>query len=815
MAVLERKVVRGGTLSRGITWLLPVWLAPFLLLSPLLLSGKAMFWGTPSLQFVPWWHLAAQLIQSGQLPLWNPMNGMGAPLLANYQSALLYPPNWLYILLDWWGGVPLLAWGQALLVAVHLAWAGTGMALLVRRLGLAPLAQTVSGLAFGLSGYLVSRAGFLSINATAAWLPWVILALTHLLLAMKSGNGSKHGWVPARSAWGAWFGLVVVLAMQLLAGHAQTTWYTWLLAMFWAGYWGWKLTQDPLKQERSGKVKRLREISLRVAQHWSWLGAAILAACALAAIQLIPTAEYLIQSQRAAAAGYDFVMNYSFWPWRLLGLVAPDLFGSPVRGDFWGFATYWEDALYIGLLPFSLAVYALSRRKGTPLIVLILLSVLLALGRNTPVFPWLYRHVPTFDMFQAPARFLIWAEFSLAILAGYGAHAWRRPTGRALYWTRLGLMAGVAVTLGAGLTGYLLPDIVRPTFIRATALAGLWGIGAILLSLTAPDSQEKSEKSEQPGKEHSSPDLWQVAVLALVISDLVVADWGLVPGEKVSLYQELPNLPPALENLTNEQRLFLAEPDERYLKYERFFRFESFLSEEPWDHLRAALLPNSNLFDGFSSANNYDPLVPGRYARWMETFASANGMIRERMLNLMAVGVVEEVDLRANAGVRFRSIQPQISSSVPVAASRVRWLPCAVQVSGEEDAWRMVFRSNTDLANRVVVEGSFPVKEACRSGKGQAILTGTSANRLEVTVSGDQPGWLLLSDVGYPGWRVAVDGTKASLYQGDYLFRAVSVPAGKHQVVFTYQPVSFWLGLWVSLIAWILLFVGVFWKKNR
>ncbi|MEJ2706042.1 MAG: hypothetical protein P8074_00390 [Anaerolineales bacterium] len=139
-------------------------LAPFILLAPVLLGGKALYWGTPILQFVPWRAWAWQTLQQGRLPLWNPLSGMGAPLLANYQSALLYPPNWLYFLLAALGGIPAIAWGQALLVVLHMAWAGAGIVLLTRRLGLSALAQAVSGLSFGMCGYLVARAGFLSIK---------------------------------------------------------------------------------------------------------------------------------------------------------------------------------------------------------------------------------------------------------------------------------------------------------------------------------------------------------------------------------------------------------------------------------------------------------------------------------------------------------------------------------------------------------------------------------------------------------------------------------------------------------------------------
>jgi len=73
--------------------------------------------------------------------------GMGAPLIANYQSALFYPPKWLLIPLAAIGHAPLIAWGQTLLVMLHLIWAGMGMRRLGNRLGLNRLAHAVSGVA--------------------------------------------------------------------------------------------------------------------------------------------------------------------------------------------------------------------------------------------------------------------------------------------------------------------------------------------------------------------------------------------------------------------------------------------------------------------------------------------------------------------------------------------------------------------------------------------------------------------------------------------------------------------------------------------
>ena len=141
--------------------------APLLLLAPFLLGRQTLYWGTVLFQFYPWRELARQALLSGHLPLWNPLTGNGAPLLANYQSAVLYPPNWLALILP-------VDYALSWLGALHLAWAGAGMLLLSETLGFSRLGEAVAGLAFGLSQYLVARVPFLSINAAAAWLPWLV-----------------------------------------------------------------------------------------------------------------------------------------------------------------------------------------------------------------------------------------------------------------------------------------------------------------------------------------------------------------------------------------------------------------------------------------------------------------------------------------------------------------------------------------------------------------------------------------------------------------------------------------------------------------
>jgi hypothetical protein len=788
-----------GRLNR---WLclpyLPICISVIVLFLPTLISGRALFWGTPLLQFVPWWSYAFETLKAGHLPLWNPMVGMGAPLVANYQSALFYPPNWLLGLLYIIGGVPVLAWGQTIIVLLHLIFAGIGMAVLTRQLGLNKLAQTISGLAYGLSGYLLARAGFLSFNAATAWLPWVIVCLT------------PGGINPLKSQY---MYLIGCLSMLILAGHAQTTWYIFFLAFLWTSYWTWKRGDDP--EKKSQAIIWIQKF-YSVVHEWLKLAVAIIIACCITALQLFPTIEYLSQSQRASAVDFELAMTYSFWPWRLLTFLAPDFFGNPAHGDYWGYGNYWEDAGYIGLLPLLLAIFALvysiksnlktkNERQDkiqekfpelTLFLLLILIAIfLLALGNNTPVFPWLYHHLPTFNLFQAPTRIMLLFEFILALLAGIGVSNWFRPKGRALYWTRLGTAGAVSIAIGAGVAWYRMGD-VSPTFIYATAQAGMWGVGAGLLTLTAP----KRENSAQPHNINSwKINLWQWTVIGFVMLNLVTAGWGLNPTTSLEIYKDSPT---AIEirEIVNNHRIYMPAVVEHEIKFVRFLRFDTFYPEENWQNLRSVILPNTNILDGLRSVNNFDPVVPGRYARWMNALTQVDPGMNYLMMTWMDIGVVERIEKNVELNVRFYPLQ---------GSYHVWWAECSLLARSPDDAWEMVF-NDINIQSQVVIEGKEPVDGPICSNHADKMI-GLSdesvdihedgPNRIVVHVNSPDVGWLVFSDTWYPGWKVSVNGKLTHLYPANYLFRAVPVNQGSQKIIFKYQPSSFLFGVMLSLLS--------------
>jgi len=801
---------------------LPVILSPLVMFSPLLLRGQALFWGTPGLQFVPWWSWAWKTLLSGHLPLWNPLLGMGAPLLANYQSALFYPPNWIYFFLFAFGDIGVMAWGQALVVSLHLIWAGIGMIYLTRKLEFSGIAQTISGLSFSLSGYMVARAGFLSINSAAAWIPWVMLTALSLVTTKKRGKSVLN--------------LGLVIGFQLLAGHAQITWYSLLLAGLWVGFWGFP--HIPIK----GHFKNIFSSLKTLFTKWLLFMTSLILGIAFSAIQLIPTAEYLLQSHRSSEVEYDFAMNYSFWPWRILGFIAPELFGNPSYGDFWGYANYWEDAVYIGLLPFLLAISVIlgnlwsilfkrnhndggtSLRKFTTcditgktsahlslfLLGVILVSIILALGKNTVFFPWFYKNIPTFDMFQAPTRFTIWAEFSLALLAGVGANQWRRPEGRGIYWTRLGTMGAFAITLGSGIAWLVLEDI-RSAFIRAVAFTGLWAIGVGLLTLTAPKDGTQ-DIGNNINETKNSRFLWRWLVALWVVVDLLIAHWGLNPGVGVDFYRHSSPSASFVHSSLNGGRLYLPTNDEYNLKFKRFLRFNSFLPEEDWINIRAVLLPNLNILDGIPSANNFDPLVPGRYSTWMSTLSEVDNSSREMMLNLMGVSVIERVSPEFEYGVAFYRHE---------LGDRLRWVECAYPAADAEEALELVVSNRVDFDSTVVLEGDASLFDTACEGNSRASfikMRPNGPNQTKVEFKANRSGWIVLSDTHYPGWIAILDGERVDIINANYLFSAVKVPPGEHTVQIEYRPKTFYLGAAISLITWISL-IGLYiretqWSRN-
>ncbi|MFQ3567237.1 MAG: YfhO family protein [Aggregatilineales bacterium] len=692
-----------------------------------LLLGEAFFWGLPSLQFVPWRAHAFELLRSGTLPLWNFYNGAGAPLLANYQSALFYPLNWTGLFLP-------LAWSMSVMALLHLFIGGWGMARLAQRLGASELGAAVSALAFGLSGYLIARLGTYPTISAAAWLPWLLWSV----LGLSRGVRLSGFW------------LASFMAMQLLAGHAQTTWYSLLLTGLFA-LWLAASTRRP---------RFLLTAAL-----------AALVATAIAAPQLLPTFELLRASQRGSGVSAEFAMNFSYAPARLLNLFAPNVFGTPANGSYFTNGAFFEDAVYIGLLPLFAAVAALfgwrrRHRSGDALaafvpfwLAIVAIGMLLALGDHTPFFPFLYDRIPTFSLFQAPVRWHLWTVMGLCILAAIGTTWWSRAP-RLRRWTRRGLVASVGLAIAAGLMLVSGADANMATVARALIIAALIAAAACALTLTQP----------APADKHFVR--WAALVMLVVALDLGCAAWDLNPTAPSSFFA--PN-PSSVD--MNSPRLYWPQEAERSLKFETFFRFEDYrIARERLEALRASGLPNLNLLDRQPLFNNFDPLLVGSFSRYLDLIDQEPAAAP---LLLAAAGV----------GAYFA---PDGARIVLPERATVAWLvPSACWFAQDQEVRAALLNPNWDPREQVFLVGEgecSPTVSPITGVVGPLVPGQGLLPKFFVEVANAADAWLVIALTAYPGWRASLNGEPAALERANLAFVALHLPAGEHRVELRYEP---------------------------
>jgi hypothetical protein len=134
----------------------------------------------------------------------------------------------------------------------------------------------------------------------------------------------------------------------------------------------------------------------------------------------------------------------------------------------------------------------------------------------------------------------------------------------------------------------------------------------------------------------------------------------------------------------------------------------------------------------------------------------------------------------------------------------------AVFVQNENESLRALKDPSLDLGRTAVVEKSEAHPRYSLSQTGPAStkdlvnIVNYSPDRIVVNTAYPNPGFLVLTDQYFPGWRAYVDGSQQPILKANYLFRAVYLGGGKHTVEFRYQPSSFRWG-WICFLSAILL----------
>jgi hypothetical protein len=110
-----------------------------------------------------------------------------------------------------------------------------------------------------------------------------------------------------------------------------------------------------------------------------------------------------------------------------------------------------------------------------------------------------------------------------------------------------------------------------------------------------------------------------------------------------------------------------------------------------------------------------------------------------------------------------------------------------------------------DPRRNAVVETTAPLALGGTALRGTAAVTTYAPERVEVRTEANAAALLVLADNWYPGWQATVDGRAAPIYRTNHTFRGVVVPAGRHSVVFTFDPAGVKEGFIVYLVCFALL----------
>ncbi|MDH4135954.1 MAG: YfhO family protein [Anaerolineae bacterium] len=797
---------------------------PLILFWPLVFGGKVLYWGTPLLQFYPWRKLAVDMIRSGHVPLWNHYLGNGTPLAANLQSAVFYPLNLIYL-------VTTVERAMGYSAVLHVILAGLFMYLYSRTIRLSRFASLVAALSYMFSGFLISRLGFLSMTSATPWLPLLFCLAERMVSNRRLSSALLLG---------------LAIGLQLLAGHVQL-WYYGLWAM--AAYVlarDWQLCKMQQVTRGTHGWSRVLCLASSAARAWLLLALAVLVGLGVAAVQLLPTAELALLSQRQSGAEYEFAMTYSFWPWRLLTFFAPDFFGNPARGNYWGYANYWEDCGYVGVLPLLLALIAISiylgqkRGRGTSstshslsltsypfsltlfFSLLSLLSLLLALGKNLPLYPLVFRWVPGFGFFQAPARFLYLYTLGMATLAGLGADL-MGPSRRLERVSGYGVVVGLAILLATVAVRFLPFSLLKLTFVSASARFAVLLTIASLLLLYRGKAEFWPGETKLPYRLGVSPlVLWQILVIAFIAADLMIFGHALNPTTEPCLY-ELPTTNGTFLQEDKGYRIFTFPGSDYNLKFEKYLLLSDFgPSDVDWlMGLRETLMPNLAVGEGLFSANNFDPLVVGHYERltreidkglprWIDRdlgqiVDEASLSVALRLLSLMNVkyvldyGEIPGLNLVFADGVWIYCNSDALPRAYVVSQA---WV-----ISDDEELLAELLSQTFDPRRTVLLRlvsnqepFSYPLIPYPLSLIPFSPEYSPNAVRIEVAL--DREGYLVLSDTYYPGWRAYVDGEEKEVLRANYAFRAIPLKSGRHTVIFKYDPLSFKMGFAISLVTW-------------
>jgi hypothetical protein len=716
--------------------------------------------------------LGGKVLSASDLPLSSAPFAAGGPVGENplqFDAAYVFEPDGLQVRaalrdgrLPVWtplasGGRPLLAaqqsaplfpltWiGVVFPYFASLAWiavlklllAGLGTVVLARLLGLRPGPALLGGIAFAFGSYLVDWLMHPHVNAYVL-LPWLFAGAERLCRSAALRDAG---------ALAAMFGLA------WLGGQPESALLVSLATAAWV-------------------VCRLpgrRAVLLAAGA----LGFGL----ALAAVMLLPLKEALDASASTSRSGPPLPLK------AVATLVLPEYWGRPDRvGEIPAPVNFTERTLYVGVLPALLAAAGLVARRprGPQLFFAGLAAAALLVSFDTGPIPDVVYDLPVLDAINV-SRALVLTAFAIAMLAAYGLERWRDadPAAR----RRMLIVAGVVAVLPA--------LAVAPTRLGALGgavdhLGGRVTTGADPVNLAAALRWLVFAAAGIAALALARRRLaWPACALAAL--DLLWMGWGFNPA--IDKAQAEPPEPPAVAAMRQLGGRVVGIGGLEPNTASRWDLADARGHEQPSVE-RTVRLWYALGGGATASTEAVNPAEP-RTPHLLDIFGVRAVLVDRR---------VQVPPLRGDPIVYDGSggFVLDHRTALPLAYVAYGWQPSA---RFEESLLRVAAGRTRQARDTPVIETRDVPPAGDPPPATPASVTARSDTAVTVEVDARRAGRLVLLHTFYPGWEATVDGRPATIEAANAAFRAVAVPAGRHEVRFRYRPTSVRDGAIVSLAA--------------
>ncbi len=696
----------------------------------------------PLRQQYSWREISVDAFRSFKLPLWNPYNGTGEPLLANIQAGALYPLNLLFFVFPFQ-----ISW--SILIMLQPLLAGIFLYLYLVNLKLSPKASLIGSIAFAFSGFNTTWLEWGTIVHTGLWLPIILLSIDKLILC----TDRKASSIKDKSMW--FWGIILVFSFSssLFAGHLQTFFYLFVFAqIYFLARWITK-----------GKNKKMFITYIMLNTFF----------LILTSVQWIPTLILILNSAR----GIDQLWQKEGWflPFEhLVQFVAPDFFGNPSTQNYWGTWNYGELTGYIGLLPLLLAFVAIFCRRDKKTLFFggaVLVSFIMAIPNFISKIPFVYQ-IPFISTAQ-PTRLIFVIGFSLSVLAALGFDYFEKRK-KSVFLPFLFLFIIFIFLWIIALGGLSYFDISQESLNIIKSNLRLPSL-LLLASVVLVGSYSLFTKNKK--------------IIALVYVGLFL----LISFDLLRFSSKF--------NSFSEKRLLFPET-----KTVKFLQEKSrdypwrFLAVDYVENQKRIFAPNLSSHHGLYTLDTYNPLILRRYqefaavSEWGFTDIPDFSFNRSIMLNNYESPLIDFMGVKYIASIididseslkfLFSEGETRVYENLEVY-DRAFMVYDFVVLSDKKELAKKIYDPTTNLGITAVVEEALPVGiENVGETMSAVEIVDYQSEKIEITVDTKNAGMLVLTDAYYPTWKVFVDGQEKKIYRVDYNFRGVIVPSGKHKVIF-------------------------------